>query len=203
MGWVDLICLDRPQFDFSDVNDLKDEYNSDVVVFIGNSFALQESKYFRRICIYFDSQPSDLELANSVLRKVVENHCDPYVPYFSVFTPSYKTGDRIYRTYSSLQSQTFNDWEWVVVDDSPQEHTELWEILQNLSRKDHRVKPFRISPNSSGSVGKVKKRACSLSKGEWLVELDHDDELMPECLSTISEAIDRFSRCWIYLQRLY
>ena len=192
MGWVDLISLDESEFNTPGINDLKVKHNCDVFVFIGNKFGHHESEYFRRLSIYFDEQPSDLDLTNSVLRKVVENHCYPYIPYFSVFTPSYKTGDRIHRTYSSLKSQTFDDWEWVVVDDSPEDHTDLWEVLCDLSQKDYRVKPFRISPNSSGSVGKVKKRACSLARGRWLVELDHDDELMPECLRTISGAIDRF-----------
>ena len=59
-------------------------------------------------------------------------------PFFSVFTPTFRTGDKIYRTYNSLKNQLFKDWEWVIVDDSDNDDT--WNVLQEISEKDFRVK---------------------------------------------------------------
>lgn len=194
MGWVDLISLGDQEFSSEFLFDLKQDYKADLIVVVGSNLVsrLARSSFFDRIYLFLESQPSDVELTNLVLRKVVENHCNPYKPFFSVFTPAYKTGKRIFRTYDSLKEQTFTDWEWVVIDDSPSDHTELWQNLISISEKDFRVKPVRINPNSGGSVGKVKKRACSLSSGKWLVELDHDDELMRSCLSDVYDASKAF-----------
>jgi glycosyltransferase involved in cell wall biosynthesis len=107
-------------------------------------------------------------------------------PFFSVFTPAYKTGGRINRLYNSLARQTWKDWEWTVIDDSPASHGETWVRLQQLAKLDPRVKPYRITPNSGGNIGEVKNRACSLSNGKWLVEVDHDDELTSTALEDIA-----------------
>jgi hypothetical protein len=40
----------------------------------------------------------------------------------------------------------------------------------------------------SGKIGEVKRRACALSRGGILVELDHDDELTPNALTDVVEA---------------
>lgn len=98
-------------------------------------------------------------------------------PHFSAFTGTYKTGDRIYRTYQGLRHQTYPNWEWVVVDDSPIDDLDTWNKLEEIASKDHRVKIYRIHPNSGGNVGEVKHRAASLCNGDWLLELDHDDHL--------------------------
>jgi glycosyltransferase involved in cell wall biosynthesis len=109
-------------------------------------------------------------------------------PIFSIFTPTYMTNERIFRTYESLKNQTYVDWEWVVVDDSPDGDYKTFEYLKDLERQDYRVKVYRISPNSGGNVGEVKHRAAMLCNGKWLVELDHDDYLMPTALEDILSA---------------
>ena len=80
-------------------------------------------------------------------------------PILSIFTPTFKTEKRIFRTYKSLVEQTYQNWEWVVVDDSPNEHTLTWQMLNHISSLDDRVKPYRIQPNSGGNVGEAKHRA--------------------------------------------
>jgi glycosyltransferase involved in cell wall biosynthesis len=102
----------------------------------------------------------------------------------------YKTGERIRRTYQSLKEQIWTNWEWIVVDDSPDEET--WKILQEISNQDYRVKLHRIYPLSGGNIGLAKHRAAMLGQGDWVVELDHDDYLTKECLSTCNDAIEKY-----------
>ena len=102
----------------------------------------------------------------------------------SIFTPVHKTGRRILRTYSSLASQTYNNWEWVIVNDS--DDPETIEILESL--KDSRIKIYDFKHKSGGNIGEAKYRACSMSKGAYLVELDHDDYLLPHALEKVIEA---------------
>ena len=115
-------------------------------------------------------------------------YSDTTSPLLSVFTPTYKTEKRIFRTYKSLLEQTYQNWEWVVVDDSPEDHSLTWEMINHIAKLDYRVKPYRIFPISGGNVGEAKHRAAMLCNGEWLFELDHDDWLISTCLEDVFNA---------------
>lgn len=111
-------------------------------------------------------------------------------PLVSVFTPAYNTGEKIQRAFRSLEGQTYTNWEWIVVDDSD-DGGETFKNLSHLARKDHRVQVFK-SWEHSGVIGKIKKWACSLAKGQILVELDHDDELTEYSLDHIVKGFQQF-----------
>lgn len=108
----------------------------------------------------------------------------------SVFTPTYKTGNRIRRPYGSLLGQTFQDWEWVVMDDSDDDGATFRE-LSALAEREPRMRVYKESKHS-GRIGTVKRSACGLCRGDVLVELDHDDELTPDALEWIVKAFERF-----------
>lgn len=95
-------------------------------------------------------------------------------PLFSVITPTYHSGTRLLRPLHSLQSQTYRNWEWILWDDSQPEHQECWQHLLQLQNEDIRISCFRADQNS-GFIGEMKRRAGSLARGDWIVELDHDD----------------------------
>jgi len=106
----------------------------------------------------------------------------------TVFTPAYKTGEKIRRPFESLRAQTYPDWEWVIVDDSDDDG-ETFDMLRELAAKDHRVRVYKPGEHS-GVIGHVKRSACMLGRGKYLVELDHDDELTPNALRWIVEAFE-------------
>ena len=112
----------------------------------------------------------------------------PQEPLVSVFTPTWKTGDRIFRTYRSLCDQTYKNWEWIIYDDSP-EGDDTWDLLKGIRAGDPRVRVFR-SDVSCGIIGEVKRRCCGLARGSILAELDHDDELTANCLADVVEAFN-------------
>jgi SAM-dependent methyltransferase len=76
--------------------------------------------------------------------------------------------------------QTFSDWEWVV-------------LLNGGSRWRPPVEDARIRivvADDITGIGAVKRHACLISRGEFLVELDHDDVLASTCLAKVVEAFD-------------
>ena len=107
-------------------------------------------------------------------------------PTFSLFTPSYNSYDKILRVYKSLQKQTLLDWEWVIIDDSPDDAN--FQFLRTNFSHDSRIRFYRRS-NNNGSIGNVKNETIGLCRGKYLVEMDHDDELMPYVLQ---ESADLF-----------
>lgn len=104
-------------------------------------------------------------------------------PLVSVFTPAYRTGERIQRPYASLQRQTYRNWEWIIVDDSDDDDR-TFRHLSSLARADHRLGVFKHHVHR-GVIGQVKRWACRLANGQILVELDHDDELTPGALADV------------------
>jgi glycosyltransferase involved in cell wall biosynthesis len=164
-------------------------YRPDLIISINKEVKIPNYQ-LEQIHIHLDEMFGDNVLANIIVCQTVFRSCKVIRPRFSIFTPTYKTGERLYRTYESLKKQVWTNWEWVIVDDSPDEET--WRIIQEISKNDFRVKPHRIYPLSGGNVGLAKHRAAMLCNGDWLVELDHDDYLTSDCLSTCNSAIEKY-----------
>ena len=114
----------------------------------------------------------------------------PEQPLVSVFTPTYRPGDRFLRPLVSMKEQTYPNWEWVIWDDSD-DGGGTADLIRAHTKLDHRIRLIRPERHS-GVIGEVKYNACAMSRGEILVELDHDDALTPEALDKIVSASRQF-----------
>jgi len=79
------------------------------------------------------------------------------------------------------------DWEWVVLDDSPDDFHFIF--LKELVGNDPRVRLYRRGCNS-GNIGNVKNEVASMCRGKYVLELDHDDEILPNCLGDAVKAFE-------------
>jgi O-antigen biosynthesis protein len=165
------------------------KYRPDLIISVGQEIAIPHNQLKKRY-VYIEEGLDDAVIANIIVCQTVFKSCEVVRPKFSIFTPVFKTGERILRTYRGLLDQTYYDWEWVIVDDSPDEHT--WNILKEIEGRDYRVKLHKINPTSGGNVGLAKHRAAMLCDGDWLIELDHDDYLTKEALDTLDKAIKKY-----------
>jgi glycosyltransferase involved in cell wall biosynthesis len=107
---------------------------------------------------------------------------------FSIVTPVYDPPAAVLEAMlASVQAQTFGDWEHLLVDDaSPAPHVQ--EILQKAARKDPRLKVQRREAN--GGIVAASNDALDLATGEFVVLLDHDDELHPDALRLMHERLE-------------
>ena len=100
-------------------------------------------------------------------------------PLFTVFTathdPSYLS-----ETYHSMITQTFSSWEWVIV-------ANRGATIPSEIQRDEKVRVLNLDPTEHFGVGKLKRIACYLAKGEFLVEVDHDDLLDQNALRVVYE----------------
>jgi glycosyltransferase involved in cell wall biosynthesis len=113
-------------------------------------------------------------------------------PLVSVFTAAYKSKEKIQRPYRSLLNQTYSNWEWVIVDDSGDGDETYNQDL--LPLEDPRVRRYR-QDSRNGYIGSIKRYAAGLCTGEILIELDHDDELTPNCLEEIVHTFKAHPEC--------
>ena len=73
------------------------------------------------------------------------------MPLFSVITPVYNPPiDAFEACIASMLTQTYNDWEWCLVDDASP-NPKVREILERLARKDKRVR-IMFRPKNGGIV---------------------------------------------------
>jgi glycosyltransferase involved in cell wall biosynthesis len=115
-------------------------------------------------------------------------------PLVSLFTPIYNTGTKLWRTYESIKHQTYQNWEWVVVNDSNDNGVTL-KIAEEIADLDSRVKVYDFHKKTGGIVGESKYRAASLCNGIYLMEMDHDDYLTPDAVDLMVEAFQKYPDC--------
>ena len=102
----------------------------------------------------------------------MENHSNAK-PLISIVTPVYNGKAFVAPAYNCLCRQSYDHWEWVVVDDGSDDGT--YETIKRLAQKDARVRCF-TQPNS-GSAKQPRDHAVYESKGQFIVPLDIDDLL--------------------------
>jgi glycosyltransferase involved in cell wall biosynthesis len=108
-------------------------------------------------------------------------------PRFSVVTPVYDTPPEVLRAMlKSVRAQSFEDWELCLVDDrSPGPHVR--EILAEAERGDSRIRVRHRERN--GGIVAASNDALEMAGGEFVALLDHDDELHPDALAHVHEAL--------------
>lgn len=134
-------------------------------------------------------------LANIILDFIGRMISAPRSEFFSIITPIYHTKPHVFnRLYESLKNQTFKDWEWVIIDDSKDKSKTRY--VENIANKDYRIRYF--NQEHTGNIGQVKKRGFMLSEGSWLMEVDHDDELLPTALQNTYKAFQNKDVGFVY-----
>jgi glycosyltransferase involved in cell wall biosynthesis len=111
----------------------------------------------------------------------------PLKPLLSILIPTYKSNLHYLRlTIASIYKQSYSNWEVCIADDAS-EDPELNQYLKDLSSKDPRFKCYFSSINQH--ISKTSNLALELCAGEFVVLLDHDDELSPYALAHIADKI--------------
>lgn len=96
----------------------------------------------------------------------------------SIITPTYNCANFIAATIDSVQKQTYQNWEMIIVDDRSQDNTK--EIVENYMKKDSRIQYHLLDVNSGAAVART--TAMKLAKGSYMAFLDSDDIWMPDKL---------------------
>ncbi len=96
----------------------------------------------------------------------------------SIITPAYNVQDFISASIQSVLSQTYSNWEMIIVDDGSTDQT--YEIIERFSIKDKRIKPLKH--NKSLGAGRARNTAIEFATGDFIAFLDADDLWKPNKL---------------------
>ena len=99
-------------------------------------------------------------------------------PQVSVIMPAYNSGRYIKDSILSIQTQTYQDWELIVIDDCSTDNTS--EIVKNLIREDPRIQLLSTEKNSGSGV--ARNIGIEAAKGRFIAFCDSDDRWYPDKL---------------------
>lgn len=105
---------------------------------------------------------------------------------FSIITPTYRRSDKLVRAVNSAMSQTYKDWEMIIVNDSPSDDSyTAFASSINDPRIHYHVNLVNEGVNFTRNYALKKISADS----KWVIFLDDDDYLSPDTLQTFHDLI--------------
>ena len=87
----------------------------------------------------------------------------------------------IRNTLSSIQNQTYKDFECIIVDDYSTDDT-VHIIYEEFCKTDKRFKLFINQTDPNKPYVDSHNLSYELAQGKYLFRMDHDDEMLPDCV---------------------
>lgn len=104
-------------------------------------------------------------------------------PQISVIVPVYNVEKYLPRCIDSILSQTFKDFELLLIDDGSPDN--CGKICDEYATKDSRVKVFH---KSNGGVSSARNLGLDKACGEWITFIDSDDYVEVDYLQELIDA---------------
>jgi GT2 family glycosyltransferase len=112
-----------------------------------------------------------------------------YKPKISIVMPVYNTDSRwLNMAIESVINQTYSNWELCISDDASTKKS-VKNVLNKYRKKDPRINTVYLHKNSG--IASASNAAISLTTGEFIGFLDHDDELMPDTLFEVVKLLNK------------
>lgn len=103
---------------------------------------------------------------------------------FSVIVPIYNIEKYIIRCIESVLSQSFSDYELILVDDGSPDNCPR--ICDEYLKKDSRI---RVIHKENGGLVSARQAGIKIAKGDYIINLDGDDALLPGALENAYKII--------------
>ena len=100
----------------------------------------------------------------------------------SVIVPVYNVERYIRECIDSILSQTFTDWELILVDDGSTDSCPS--VLDAYASTDRRI---RVIHKENGGLSSARNSGLECARGEFIVFVDGDDALYPEALKQLMD----------------
>ena len=107
--------------------------------------------------------------------------------FVSIVMPAYNAESTIRYSIASVCSQTFPNWELLILDDGSVDHT--YAEAQKFADLDQRIRLFKEIRNRG--VPAVRNHGIALAKGDYIAFLDSDDTWHPDKLRRQLDCIQR------------
>jgi glycosyltransferase involved in cell wall biosynthesis len=130
-------------------------------------------------------------VARALRAAVVPQHREAHGPLVSVIIATFDWSSVLRHAIASVQAQTHQDWELIVVGDGCSDDSEA--VVTAIGRSDERVRWLGL-PVNSGSQSSPNNAGIAAARGHWIAYLGHDDLWLPDHLERLVAAADRTGR---------
>ncbi len=93
----------------------------------------------------------------------------------SIITPCYNSAKYIGETITSVQKQSYQNWEMLIIDDGSTDETET--IVLSFLENDNRIQFHKLNKNSGAAV--ARNKGINLANGDYITFIDADDIWFP------------------------
>ena len=101
----------------------------------------------------------------------------------SIIMPTYNCGHFIIRAIDAVLSQSYSNWELIIIDNRSTDNTE--QIIQDY--EETRIKYKKV--NNNGVIAYSRNKGIEISQGKWIAFLDADDWWSSDKLRLSVEAL--------------
>lgn len=112
----------------------------------------------------------------------------------SIVLPIYNGEKYMRKSIDSVISQTYTDWELLIIDDCSTDGTP--EIAKKYAELDHRVHYYRNQTNLR--LPKALNRGFSLANGDYLTWTSDDNYYYPDAIEKMKSALDEEEKSFVF-----
>lgn len=105
-------------------------------------------------------------------------------PFFSIVLPVYNVEKYLNRCIESIEHQSFNDYEIILVDDGSKDQS--YEICENWGKSDSRIK---VIHKENAGLGYARNTGLEAATGKYIFFIDSDDYILPHTLDNVYKRI--------------
>ena len=106
---------------------------------------------------------------------------------FSVIIPIYNVQKYLKRCIDSVLSQTFDDYELILVDDGSKD--DCGTICDDYAKTNEKIK---VIHKQNGGLVSARQAGIQVAAGEYVFHLDGDDAILPDALESAYEIIEKY-----------
>lgn len=112
-----------------------------------------------------------------------------FKPKISIITPVFNTPEKFLKEcIDSVLKQSYSNWELCLADDHSG-NPKIRLIIEEYAKNDDRIK-YIIRPKN-GHISEASNSALSISSGDFIAILDHDDVLWPNALFEVVKVLNK------------
>lgn len=100
-------------------------------------------------------------------------------PHVTIITPFYNTGPVFHETAQSVLQQSFQEWEWLIINDASTDPQAL-KVLNGYRDRDPRIRVIDHPTNRGPSA--ARNTGFRVARTDYLVQIDSDDLLEPSAI---------------------
>ena len=114
----------------------------------------------------------------------------------SIVTPIYNAAAYIQKTMEMVQAQSYEDWEWILVDDCSNDKSV--EVIESCLKRqpDERIRLIKKEKNEGAAL--TRNRGIKEAKGRYIAFLDADDVWFSHKLQTQLEFMEKENAGFVF-----